>query len=232
VAQPVLERAFRDTYGMELKDIFGDLDLALATYRHTVSAIIPEMTRVAWHLKQEDLKKAAPGLTRRKFTYNLSKASYRKEWKQRYKKPGIGTQFLALVIQFLPKIGPLKALSFLPPTNETNRMFEASFDRTLDVYRGLLRDQDASKLQLENRDFDTGQLTRPAEYPLADKAYAKLAIKLAERDPSSLDPKLRNNILAFYSDRTLAFANRNDAKEWQQTLAALDKLNGNAGASR
>src|SRR5262249_53891065 len=79
VAQPVLERAFRDTYGIEMKDVFKDLDLALGTYRHTVSAIIPEMTRVAWNINKKELQKATPGLTRRRFIYNLSQASYRKE---------------------------------------------------------------------------------------------------------------------------------------------------------
>lgn len=229
VAQPVLERAFRDTYCLDLKDIFGDLDLALGTYRHTVSAIIPEMTRVAWHLRQDDLKKAQPGLTRRKFIYNLSKASYRKEWNKQYKTPGIGTRMLAFLIRILPKIGPLKVLSFKPPTPQTDRLFEASFDRTLDLYRSLLGGADLAQLQLANRDFDTGELTRPAEYRLADNAYAKLAVKLSERDPASIDPKLRENIQAFYSDRSLPFATRKDPKEWQQTLDALDKLSGAAG---
>lgn len=224
VAQPVLERAFRDTYCLELKDVFGDLDLALSTYRHTVSAIIPEMTRVAWDLRKDDLKKATPGLTRRKFTYNLSKASYRKEWDKTYKTPGIRTRLLAFVIRILPKIGPLKALSFLPPTDQTNRLFEASFDKTLDLYRGLLAEQGLGKLQLANRDFDTGEITRPTEYSMADNAYARLAIKLSDRDPASIDPKLRDNFLAFYSDRSLAFATKKDPKEWQKTLAALDKL--------
>jgi hypothetical protein len=232
VARPVLERAFHDTYSLELKDIFSDLDLALGTYRYTVSAIIPEMTRVAWDLRRDELKKATPGLTRRKFTYNLSKASYRKEWSKTYKAPGIGTRMLAFVIRILPKIGPLKALSFMPPTPQTDRLFEASFDKTLDLYRTLLRDQDLTQLQLANRDFDTGEITRPAEYGLADNAYAKLATKLAERDLATIDPKLRDNVLAFYSDRTLPFTNRNDPKAWQETLAALDKLSGPAGTSR
>jgi hypothetical protein len=224
VSRPVLERAFRDTYSMELKDIFGDLDLALGTYRHTVSAIIPEMTRVAWGLQKDELLKTTPGLTRRKFAYNLSKASYQKEWKEKYKGPGIGTRMLTFLIRILPKIGPLKALSFLPPTKQTNQLFEASFDKTLDLYRELLRNQDASQLQLANRDFDTGEMTRPTEYTLADNTYAKLAMKLAERDPGSVDSKLRDNVLEFYSDRTLPFATRKDPKDWQQTLTALDKL--------
>src|SRR6185295_3509090 len=76
VSKELLERAFKDTYGLELKDVFTSLDLAIGTYRHTVSAIIPEMTKVAWKLKRDDLIKAQPGITRRKFIYNLSRASY------------------------------------------------------------------------------------------------------------------------------------------------------------
>ena len=42
VSKEVLDRAFRDTYSLELDDVFGDLDLALGTYRHAVSAVIPD----------------------------------------------------------------------------------------------------------------------------------------------------------------------------------------------
>lgn len=232
VAKPVLERAFRDTYSMEMKDVFTDLDLALGTYRHTVSAIVPEMTRVAWNLKQDELKKAQPGATRRKFVYNLSRASYKKEWDGQYRQPGIGARMLAFLIRILPKIGPLKALSFKPPTPQTDKLFEASFNKTLDLYRRLLGAKDLAEIQLENRDFDTGELTRPGEYSLADNAYAKLAIKLADRDSASIDPKLRENILAFYSDLNLPFKTRQDPKEWQDVLTALNKLNGAASADR
>ena len=83
VEQGVLERAFRDTYAMELKDVFGDLDLALGTYRRAVGAVIPELTRVAWNLKKDELAKAAPGVSKRKFVYNLSRASYRKQWQRK-----------------------------------------------------------------------------------------------------------------------------------------------------
>jgi hypothetical protein len=231
VSKEVLERAFHDTYSLEMKDIFSDLDLALGTYRHTVSAIIPEMTRVAWNLRKDDLKTAAPGITRRKYTYNLSKASYRKEWDKTYQQPGIGARMLAFLIRILPKIGPLKALSYNIPNPQTEKLFEASFDKTLDLYRGLLQDQALGHLQLANRDFDTGELTRAAEYGLADNTYAKLAVKLSERDPASIDPKLRENILGFYSDRSLPFETKNDPKAWQETLTALDKLSAAAGTS-
>src|SRR5262249_39292301 len=37
VAAPLLGRAFRETYGLDLKSVFGDIDLAVGTYRHAVS---------------------------------------------------------------------------------------------------------------------------------------------------------------------------------------------------
>jgi hypothetical protein len=47
VARPLPERAFRDTYVFEMKEIFGNLDLAIASFRCSAGAIIPGMTRVA-----------------------------------------------------------------------------------------------------------------------------------------------------------------------------------------
>lgn len=230
VSKEVLERAFRDTYSLELKDVFGDLDLALGTYRHAVSAVIPQLTRVAWKLKKDELMKAQPGVTRKKFIYNLSKASYRKEWRAPHREPGIGARILAFFIRILPKVGPLKALSFLPPTPQSARLFEDSFDQTLDQYRRLLADTGGNRLALQNRDFDTGQLTRPGEYRLADNAYSKLAEKLAERDPGTVDAQLLKNVLGFYADLDQPFATKKDPKQWQKTLAALEKLRGAGNA--
>ena len=224
VEKEPLERAFRDTYAMELTEVFGDLDLALATYRHAVSAVIPELTRVAWHLKKDELAKASPAVTKRRFVYNLSRASYRKEWKEKFQQPGIGTRILSFLIRILPKIGPLKALSFQPPTARTTALFETSFNRTLAEYRRLLAAEGTHRLVLENRDFDTGQPTRPCEYRLADDAYSKLARHLAEMNAATIDAALVHDVLDFYGDLQLPFATKRSPKDWQETLAALDKL--------
>ena len=224
VEKGLLERAFRDTYAMELTEVFGDLDLALATYRHAVSAVIPELTRVAWHLKKDELAKASPAVTKRRFVYNLSRASYRKEWKEKFQQPGIGTRILSFLIRILPKIGPLKALSFQPPTARTTALFETSFNRTLAEYRRLLAAEGTHRLVLENRDFDTGQPTRPCEYRLADDAYSKLARHLAEMNAATIDAALVHDVLDFYGDLQLPFATKRSPKDWQETLAALDKL--------
>ena len=229
VAKPVLERAFRDTYALDLKDVFGDLDLALGTYRYAVSQVIPEMTKVAWKLKEKHLIAANPALTRRRFVYNLSRASYRKEWTGHHREPGIGTRILAFIIRILPKIGPLKALVPKPPTPQTDQWFEHSFDRTLTMYRGLLTDLSRHQLQLPDRDFDTGKMTGPTEYSLADATYAKLAVKLAAMDPASIDAKVRENVLAFYRNLDLPFDTKKHPDEWRTTVAAIDKLKQSAG---
>ena len=224
VSKELLERAFHDTYSLELKDVFSDLDLALGTYRKAVSGVIPELTRVAWNMKKDELVKATPSVTRRKFVYNISRASYRKEWDRKYKGPGLGARILAFFLRILPKFGPLKALSFKTPTRQTASLFELSFDRTLDEYRGLLTDTSAGKLKLDDRDFDTGKPTSPGEYRLADDAYATLVQKLADKPPSEIDAALLANVLGFYRDPQAPYATKKDPKQWQKVMAAVDKL--------
>lgn len=223
-SKDLLERAFLATYGIELKDVFKDLDLALATYRRAVSSVIPEMTRVAWELEKKQLMKANPGLNRRKFVFNLSRASYRREWKGKFQEPGIGARVLAYLFRILPKVGPLKAAKPKPPTPQTATWFEDSFDRTLDAYRGLLAQAGAGHLQLVNTNFDTGQPLKPATYTLADDAYAKLAVELTEHSNGAVDPKVRDNILAYFRDPNLPYDGKTKPKEWAHTLAALDQL--------
>ena len=197
VAEDVLHRAFYDTYSLKLEDLYTDLGLALGTYRYTVSGLIPGMTRAAWDLKKDELQKVQPAITGRTFVYNLSRASYRKEWSNQYKAPGAGSKLLAFLIRILPKIGPLRALAFKAPTAQTESLFEASFDRTLADYRRLLADVGAGRLTLENRDLDTGATTRPAAYTLADRAYSRLACALADRQPAPENLALIRDILDF-----------------------------------
>jgi len=185
---------------------------------------MPEMTRVAWNLKKKELQKSQPKVTRRAFVYNLSKASYQKEWSAKYEQPGVRARFLSWLIRILPKIGPLKALSYSPPTPQTARMFEDSFDQTMTEYRRLLADQGAGRLQLPNRDFDTGKLTAPTEYSLADNTYARLVRTVEEKHADAVDPKLREDLLGFYRNVDLPFATKKDPKAWQSTLDALEKL--------
>lgn len=224
VSKPLLERAFQDTYSLELKHVFDDLDLALETYRRTVSGLIPKMTRVAWAMNKNELKRTRPALTRKQYIYRLSRASYRKEWDRKYKAPGPGANFVAFILRLIPKIGPFKALAFKPPTPATERLFAESFKQTLDLYHQLLADTGAGRLRLQNRNFDTGQATEPAKYGLADDTYAKLTRDLSRHDPTSINPKLREDILNFYKNPNAPTATKRHRQEWHDTMEALAKL--------
>lgn len=224
VSKPVLERGFKKTYGIELKDIFLNLDLAIGTYRRAVSTVIPQMTKVAWETKRDEIEKATPGITREKFVYRLSRADYEKEWGKEYDKPGAFDKTLALFFRIVPKVGPFAALSFKTPTPEAERMYLDSVDETLTRYRGLLGRVRTEKLNLENRDFDTGEPTRAGEYKLADETYAKFLDKLASKDFENVTPDLRQNILTFYVDLNAPIATKKDKEDWKNTLRALDKL--------
>src|SRR5690349_8563456 len=123
VAKPLLERAFRDTYGIPLKDVFGNLDLALGSFRYSVGSIIPGMTRVAWQLKKDQVTKEIPGITKQKILYNLSRSSYEKEWGTEYHRPGFRTRFVTWLLRMIPKSGPFKSLPFRAPTPAIEKMF-------------------------------------------------------------------------------------------------------------
>src|SRR5206468_6541814 len=98
VSKPLIEKAFQKTYGLELKDVFGGLNMAIGTYRKTVSDLIPKMTKVAWVFKEDEIMKSQPGITRDKFFYNLTRADYEKAWGNQYQRPGPGSRALAFLI--------------------------------------------------------------------------------------------------------------------------------------
>jgi hypothetical protein len=107
-----LDRAFQKTYGLTLKDLFRTLDLALGTYRFSVSSVLPTMTKTAWALKSNEITKDQPTISRKEFLYNLRRASFEKEWGTAYEHPGFGARILAFFLRLMPRFGPLKGLGF------------------------------------------------------------------------------------------------------------------------
>jgi hypothetical protein len=225
VAQPLLERAFQETYSIELKSIFSDYDLAIATYRHSVSSLIPEATKVAWDLKKDEIQKTMPGVTEKTFLFHLSRASYAKKWKEKYREPGFGTKLLTFLIRIVPKIGPFRVLSFRTPTPETEKMFEASFNDTITEYGKLMQQQrNSDHVDLLNDNFDTGSVTGPGQYPRADKTYAALLEHLAKDHFTQVSPELRSAVLAYYSNLNAPFASKKNKKQWAKVIQNLNEL--------
>ncbi len=223
VARPVLERAFQDTYGMKMGDIFTSVSLAIGSYRRSVGSIVPAMTRVAWKLKKAEIIKDAPNTTRKKFLYNLSRASYQKNWGNEYQRPGRRSSVLTFLVRIMPRVGKSRDLRFRMPTPAAEKLFMASFNTTLDRYRELLAAQKADRLMLPNRNFDVGDNTEAGKYKLSDHAYARLLDKL-EGHYTEMPEGLRLDILAFYGDLSAPIATKTDTKGWEQVIKELDEL--------
>lgn len=199
VAKDVLDRGFERTYAVRLKDIFVSVDLALGTYRHTVSGLIPEMTKVAWSQKREQILKHSPGMVRDRFVYRMTRRAYEQEWGREYERPGFFSRLLGWILRVVPKVGPFKALGFRTPTPEAERLFLQSFDATVARYGRLLLDAGAGGLPaLVDTNLDTGEPSRAGRYRIADEAVAELLGKLAGRDLQSMDATLRNELITWW----------------------------------
>jgi hypothetical protein len=178
---------------------------------------------VAWQLKKQELRQDAPSLTRKKFLYNLSRSSYEKNWGGTYSRPGIRSKLLASVFRIVPKVGPLRPLSFKRLTPETEKMYMASFNSTIDRYRELLSAQEAGTLKLLNGNLDVGAFTPAGKYTLADATYSELLHKL-QNHYTEMPQALRSDILAFYHDLSLPNSTKTNGSEWAQVLKEIDQL--------
>lgn len=182
VSKPLLERAFLKTYGLAMKDLFASVDLAIGTYRHAVGSTIPNVTKVAWEKKQEDILRTTPGALRREFVLSLPRAAYEQEYGKDYRKPSLFARVIGVLYRILPKVGPLRPLAFKVPPPEAEKLFLDSLQHTRTRYAATLQAFRAGRLNLPNLDFDTGRPIAPGQYRLADDTMAELLKRVTERN--------------------------------------------------
>ena len=220
VSKPLLERVFPIVYGLELKDVLPREDLAIGSYRYSVSRLIPEMTQVALQTHGKEMMRETPDFAKQKFLYRLSRSNYEREWGKDYVQPGLGTRILSTLLRYMPKIGPFKGLAFKSPTPQTEDLYIKSINTTVDQYRAFLGEVRNDALVLPNCDLDSGNPTKVAEYSLTDETYAKLLGQLAKSKFDQTTPELRDNILEFYSGVSVSIKTK-DADVRSTTLPAL-----------
>jgi hypothetical protein len=224
VSVPLLEQAFQETYGLDLKSVLSDEDKVLGSYRHDVSQLLPKATRIAWSLKKDEIMKDQPSITKKKFLYNLSRASYQKDWGKNYQPPTFWERFFASLTRIVPKIGPLRVLQLKTPTPEAERLFEASFNATLDRYRQLLSHVGTGQPDLPNDNFDTGEITGPGKYGLNDETHAKLLDALAKQNFSRASPEVRAELLEFFGHPDAPYTIKRKPKDWAKVQVELEQL--------
>src|SRR5205085_1284275 len=74
VSQDLLDRAFRDTYGIGTDDLLKTEDLTIGSFRFGVSRVVPEMTQVALATRQHDNMPELNDQARKQFLYRLTRA--------------------------------------------------------------------------------------------------------------------------------------------------------------
>ena len=225
VSKPLLERAFSETYGIEMKDVFFSEDLAIGTYRHAVATTIPEMTKVAWGKKRAEILKVVPGAKKERVVFNLRRGEYEKSFGADYEKPHGVARFLSWIYTVIPKIGPFRILTFSVPTPEAERLFLDSFTNTRQRFKQSLDALKAERLTLANTDFDTGKETTRGEYSMADETYDELLGKLADHQFAGVSALLRSNLVDYYGDvdalPTGTDVQRKHAEKIRKSLALL-----------
>ena len=224
VAGPLVERAFRDTYGLDVQDLFKDFPRAIESFRRAVSKTIPMATRVAWAAKKDEIERSQPGITRRRFVYLLNRSSYERNWGNQYDRPTIGDEILAFTLKILPPIGPLRAVKLKMPTPTVEQLFMDSFNRSA---RQFSRDIDHAidnSLHLEPKNYDVGVITPAGAYRLEDKVQAYWLALLASKNFTSVTPAIRAELLHYYGNLDAPIATKNDRKKWRQLTAELQEL--------
>ena len=220
----LLEQAFQETYGLPLKTVLPNQEKTLGSYRHAVSKLIPQATRVGWSLKKDEIQHDLPSMTKRKFLYHLKRASFEHEWGKNYEKPTLWERFLAFLYKVLPKFGPLKILQLRTPTPQTEHMFENSFNNAFDHYRIFLAQSRTGTPQIANDNFDTGTVTPPGEYFMNDDVRAELMEALAKENFANIPTELRANLLQFYADPNAPYATKRKPKDWAKLQTEIQQL--------
>lgn len=203
VAEPVLERAFKDTYGIDLSMVLKHEDLAVNTYRYSVSTVIPEMTRAAVVDYGKQIQQKVPNFDSKQFVYRLKRTDYEHEWGRQYHRPGIGAHLFAFIIRIMPKSGPFSAFKLKLPNAADQQIYLNSMQTTVNLYEHDLsqieaRPATAAPPVLKDLDYDTGKPSLFGEYPLADTTYARLLNTLTHEKNAEVSSNLRASMLAYY----------------------------------
>jgi Zinc dependent phospholipase C len=222
IAQTLLQRAFQETYGISLSEFLHNEELSIGTFRFAVSQVIPEMTKVALAARDHQHLEEKHDAARREFLFHLSRADYEQQFGSDYQRPGFFARFLAFLLKLIPKFGSLKALQYKDPTPQTEDLYIKSMNNVVRVYVEEAHKIEAGKNDLPDRNLDTGDLTKPGQYRLADEAYSELVLLLAKHNFAGVTPGLRENILQYFSTNKASLSLKR--KQWRKTEEALQLL--------
>lgn len=224
VPKEFLVRVFKETYGIDLNDLFVSYDVALNTYRWAFRMLIDEATGIAWQLYRADIETLEPGVTRQKFLQAMPRSDFEKEFGKAFLEPGYFARFFAFLGNLVPKVGPLKRLPYRPLPDRVKLLYVGAFHKASEQYLREVAIIAKGKPFLENLNLDIGRPTHAGDYAPADKAYAQLLRLHAKENFAHTPPDLIADLAKHFQDRKAALKFDESTDDRQQTLAALQAL--------
>jgi len=195
----VLSKAFFETYGLTLDEVFDNhLNRAVETFRWIVANIFPTITKAAWSQKKKTIEKKNNDGASKHFYYKMRQKQYDKQFGKGYERPGFSAKLLSFLIRVLPKIGPLRPLKFKVPTPPAEKLFQKSFDTVILHYAAnlhLLMDQNVHPQDL---DYDTGKPSTDCEYSLADQTHCDWLLELKAHKYSNVTTTIKKDIVDYF----------------------------------
>jgi hypothetical protein len=227
VADRLLRVAFQETYGLELREVLGLEFPAMRSYRSSVRRFIPRFAYAEVLIHKHHFQQDVPDQEFATYIQRLADIDYGKRFSRAYRNPGIVAHVIALFIPILPRIGPLAYLAIKDPKPETEQLYVASMNRSVDLYRRHL-DQFRIDLpvsaDLPNRDLDTGEVVKPGAYRRTDQTYAKLLDRITVRPERAVRPGIKRDILAYYANPNAPIETKKHKRAWKRVLVELERL--------
>ena len=222
VPRRLLEQAFRETYGLELNDVFTSYDVALNTYRWGFRTLINEATAIAWELYRDDIESFKPGTTKKEFVQDISRADFVKQFGNAFLQPATLVRFVGFVGNLVPNVGPLKRLPYKPLPDQVKQLYFEAFRNASEKYVRTVATIHKGRLRLVNLTLDTGLPSRGGEYAPADKAYMEL-LQLHAKDHFVRMPKrLCTDMLSHFSDPGASLAYEKNSRKRAQDLEVVN----------
>ena len=226
VPRKLVERAFRETYGIDAHEIIGRAHPALRSYRWAVRSFIPAFAEALVVLHRRQFLPDTHDEEFDIYAKRVNETGYERHWQKAFKGPGIRAHLLAGVVWILPKIGPVSLLAIKIPTTETQQWYVRSVNDTVNRYQSILNGlkNDGRAPALPDLDLDTGKKELPGAYRLTDQTYAALLQRLTAIPGRELPPGARENILAFYSSPNAQSAWEKEGHSWEPIAKELEVL--------
>ncbi|HVN29106.1 MAG TPA: zinc dependent phospholipase C family protein, partial [Candidatus Binataceae bacterium] len=224
VPEDFVNRVFKETYGLELNDLFTNFDVALTTYRWGFRTLIDEATGIAWQLYREDINSLEPGVVEKDFVKIIPRGDFENEFGHAFLEPGYFARFVGWMGNLVPNVGPFARLPYRPLPPNVRVLYFRAFRKASEQYQHELDNVRQKHFELQNLIFDTGVPDKPGVYQPADEAYVRL-LKLHAKDHFARMPKpLAEDLARHFSNRDAALKFSESDSDREATLTALGEF--------